>query len=270
MATIWRMWMLAALLALGACTSGEPDTVISGDGTADEDIAAETPDPAEDPDLSTSFERLRGTSWQIIEIDGEATLPDGIGLALYMTDEGLKGSVTDRCGGTGEFFLDADFTVVRTQILAALCSPVWPQLFRTDASIRFELGDRLTISDDQHVMVARHFESVSQTGPVALGSRPDCGDQAIEVVTGREAGDTVTQYPEVNDLLAALHAGEIPPFAGDATEANLVDVRGIGGEQSIRAWYATPGDPITLIISLSETEAGGWTIDGWSRCAPPD
>ena len=261
--------MLAALVALGACTSGEPATVVSGDGTTDGDITAETLDPTDDPDLPASFERLRGTSWQIIEIDGEATLPDGIGLALYMTDEGLKGSVTDRCGGTGEFFLDPDFTVVRTQILAALCSPAWSDVFRANASVRFELGDRLTISNDQHVMVARHFESVSQTGPVERANSLECGTDSdgIEVVTGQLAGGIPTPYAELRDLMVALDAGEIAPLAGAATEANLVEVRGVGEGRFARAWYSEEDDRITLTVSMQEVDAGGWAIGGWSRCA---
>lgn len=258
------MWMLAALVALGACTSGEPATVVSGDGTTDGDITAETLDPTDDPDLPASFERLRGTSWQIIEIDGEATLPDGIGLALYMTDEGLKGSVTDRCGGTGEFFLDPDFTVVRTQILAALCSPAWSDVFRTNASVRFELGDRLTISNDEHVMVARHFESVSQTGPVVLSALPDCGDtERMESEAGLRDG-TPSPYRDVNDLRMAIEAGEFGPMRTATIDLELVDTRGVGGEQAVMAWYADPDGRIALVITMLEDD--GWFLGSWGSC----
>ncbi len=262
--------VLVAVAVLGSACSSDP-TVVAAVG----DDSARAEESGTTTSLTPSEESLRvlGTAWVVTAIDGEPVVDHEASISFAGSVAEPYASIDDRCGvARVEVDLAEGLFVRSIDGLDRLCHDAWPVLFEIDRSTALEVSDTLMLQARDHVLVARHFDSVSEVGPVPV---PGFGDQPVTVPSPplpyvEEA--TQIPFPECSTLgrpgppegerLTELRQvrRQLEGILGERLDTDgVVRVTSIGGPQSIYG-----------VISVGVSHRHQPTIDWLAERAGPD
>lgn len=166
--------LTVAMLAVG-CTS-EPGVLIQAEQTGDE--TGTTAAASAETDL---IDQLRGTAWAVKSID--SFTPFGpLSLSFHVLDNKLHLSLADTCGEAQVTFTAGGFTVGDVEGLGTLCSESFGSIFIQGESVAMKIDEALLIASNGHEVIAGHFESESQTGPVRSTDSPPASVSSVPLV----------------------------------------------------------------------------------------
>ncbi len=208
--------ILTAVIALAAIACSSDPAVVAlegGSGEAMDEVATTT---SLSPD---SAFRLIGTSWWVIAIDDELVEDWRMTLSFFGADDDPQLSIEDECGqATIRIEPTSEAPVRSTTGVESLCFKVWSEIFVDGQSLTVSFSNRLELDSGGHKIVASHFESVSEVGPV-----PAPGETSPTL----------------------LEPSPPPPFIEEATSipfpecATLPEVGPPSGERATRLWELT-------------------------------